>query len=207
MLLTIDRLLALLTPLQYRSKVTNKRVSIAVTAIWWFALVLGVLQAVLDNHFFIFSIIYTAQVFAAFFAIICINIVILCHFRMDSSRNENSTAAVPIRHFYQREKHLSTAIAVIVCASIVCFTPWLVIEALLYYCMLCRPKLDSLMKGLGFSSILIYMNSVLNPFLYSWRLTRFRESLKRLLSKGPHRVLRHCEEPEHWEHEVFDTKL
>lgn len=204
-LLAIDRLFALLTPLQYRVKVTNRRVTIAVNTIWGYALVFGVSHAVLDDYFVIFSIIYTAQVLVAVSVIICINFVILCHFRKDTTRNENAMAAVPIRHFYQREKHLCKAIALIVCASLVCFTPWLVIESLLYYCMLCRPNLDSLMKGLAFSSILIDINSVLNPFLYSWRLTRFRDSLKRLLSKGPHIVLR--QQPEQRELEQFDTRL
>ena len=204
LLLTIDRLLALLAPLQYRFKVTNRRVCIVTCTIWGYALVLGVFHAALADHFLIFSIIHTAQVLVVVSVVICMNIVILCHFLKDPTRSENSIE-VPIRHFYQREKNLNKAIALIVCANVVCFTPWLIIEILLYLCMLCRPNLESLMRGLGFSSILIYIISLLNPLLYSWRLARFRNSLKHLLSKSPHRVPR--EEPEHVEVEEYDTRL
>lgn len=205
LLLTIDRVLALLAPLQYQVKVTNRRVCTVICAIWGYALVLGVFHVALADHFLIFSIIYTAQVLIAVSAVICMNIAILCHFLKDSTRSENSTEAVPIRHFYQREKNLNKAIALIVCTNVVCFTPWLLIETILYLCMLCRPNLESLMKGLGFSSILIYIISLLNPLLYSWRLARFRNSLKHLLSNSPHRVPH--EQPEHVELEEYDTRL
>ncbi|XP_078357126.1 D(1) dopamine receptor-like [Oculina patagonica] len=206
LLLTIDRLFALLAPLPYRVKVTSGRVCFVICTIWCYALVLGVFHASLADHFVIFSIIYTAQVLVAVSAIICINIVILCHFLRGSTRSENSMEVIPIRHFYQREKNLSKAIALIVCTSVVCFTPWLFIEALLYLCMLCRPNLDSLMKGLGFSSIFVYFNSLLNPFLYSWRLARFRNSLKHWLSKAPQGLPRH--EPEvQIELSEYDTRL
>ena len=205
LLLTIDRLLALLAPLQYRAKVTNRRVCTVICAIWGYALVLGVFNVALVDHFLIFSIIYTAQVLVAVSAVVCMNIVILCHFLKDSTRNENSTEAVPLRHFYQREKNLNKAIGLIVCTNVVCFTPWLLIETILHSCMLCRPNIESLMKGLGFSSILIYTISLLNPLLYSWRLARFRNSLKQLLSRSPHRVPH--EEPEHVEVEEYDTRL
>ena len=204
LLLTIDRLLALLAPLQYRVKVTNRRVCTVICAIWGYALVLGVFHAALASHFVIFDIIYTAQVLVAVSVIICMNIVIMYHFLKDPSRSENSMH-VPIRHFYQREKNLAKAIALIVCANVVCFTPWLLIETLLYLCMLCHPNQGSLMKGLAFSSILIYIISLLNPLLYSWRLARFRNSLKHLFTKSPLRV-RH-EEPERMEVEEYDTRL
>lgn len=205
LLLTIDRLLALLAPLQYRVKVTNRRVCTVICAIWGYALVLGVFHAALAGHFLIFNIIYTAQVLVAVSTIICMNIVILCHFLKDPTRGENSMENVPIRHFYQREKNLTKAIALMVCANIVCFTPWLLIETLLYLCMLCHPNPGSLMKGLAFSSILMYVISLLNPLLYSWRLPRFRNSLKHLFSKSPYRV-RH-EEPQRMEVEEYDTRL
>lgn len=111
LLLTIDRLLALLAPLQYRVKVTNRRVCTVICAIWGYALVLGVFHVALADHFLIFSIIYTAQVLLAVSAVICINIVILCHFLKDSARSENSVEAVPIRHFYHREKNLSSPVS------------------------------------------------------------------------------------------------
>ena len=205
LLLTIDRLLALLAPLQYRVKVTNRRVCTVICAIWGFALVLGVFHAAVASHFLIFNIIYTAQVLVAVSGIIFMNIVIMYHFVKDPTRSENLMEDVPIRHFYQREKNLTKAIALIVCANVVCFTAWLLIETLLYLCMLCHPNQGSLMKGLVFSSILIYIISLLNPLLYSWRLARFRNSLKHLFSKSPLRV-RH-EEPERMEVEEYDTRL
>lgn len=119
LLLTIDRLMALLAPLQYRVKVTNRRVCTVICAIWGYALVLGVFHAALAGHFLIFNIIYTAQVLVAVSTIICMNIVILCHFLKDPARGENSMENVPIRHFYQREKNLTKAIALMVCANIV----------------------------------------------------------------------------------------
>lgn len=203
LLLTIDRLFALFVPLQYRVKVTNRRVSIATILIWGYALVLGVLHAALLDHFIIFSIIYTAQVLIAVTIIICVNVVILYRFHSNPTRKESNMSSIQIQHFYQREKRLFKSIALIVCVFFLCFTPWFIIDSLLYFCMLCRRSLDALMKGLWFSSIFIYINSALNPFLYSWRLARFRGSLKHLLSKPDHRGI----QEEHIELEQYDTRL
>ena len=204
LLLTIDRLFALFSPLQYRLKVTNRRVSIATILIWGYALVLGVFHAALSNHFIIFSIIYTAQVLIAVTIIICVNIVILYHFHSDPTWKGRNVSSIQIQHFYQREKRLCTSIALIVWVFLLCFTPWFIIDSLLYYCVLrCRRSLDVLMKGLWFSSIFVYINSALNPFLYSWRLARFRDSLKHLLSKPHHRDI----QEEHIELEQYDTRL
>ena len=203
LLLTIERLFAVFAPLQYRVKITNRRVSIAAIAIWGYALVLGVLHGTLSDHFIIFSIIYTAQVLIEVSIIICANSVILYHFHNDSTRNHSNTTSIQNQPFYHREKRLCKSIALIVAVFFFCYTPWFIIDSVLYFCMLCHWNLDVLMKGLWFSLIFVYINSALNPFLYSWRLTRFRDSLKHLLS----RTHQTATQEEQIELEQYDTKL
>lgn len=203
LLLTIERLFAVFAPQQYQVKITSRRVSIAAIAIWGYALVLGVLHATLSDHFIIFSIIYTAQVLIAVSFIICANSVILYHFHNDSTRNQNNMTFLQNQLFYHRQRGLCKSIALIVAVFFFCYTPWFIIDSVLYFGMLCQWDVDVLIKGLWFSSIFVYINSALNPFLYSWRLTRFRDSLKHLLSRT-HQM---ATQEEQIELEQYDTRL
>lgn len=204
LLLTIDRLFAVLTPLQYRVRISNRLVSIMALTIWAYALALGVLHATLTEHFIIFCIIYTAQVLASATVIISINVVIMRHFQSHSIREAAVRGSLSIHHSLHRDKQLFKSIALIVCIFLLCFTPWFIIQSIVYFFVLRQLRPDSaISRGLWISSVFIYINSGLNPFLYSWRLARFRDSLKCLLTKRNDRGI----EQEHIELDQFDTRL
>ena len=204
LLLTIDRLFALLTPLQYRVRVTNRLVSITALTIWAYALALGVLHATLTEHFIIFCIIYTAQVLVSATVIISINVVIMRHFQSHSTRDAAARGSLSIHHPLHRDRQLFKSIALIVCIFLLCFTPWFIIQSIMYFFVLYQLRPDSaILKGLWVSSVFVYINSGLNPFLYSWRLARFRDSLKCLLTNRKDQGI----QQEHIELEQFDTRL
>ena len=204
LLLTIDRLFAVLTPLQYRARITNRLVSIMALTIWAYALALGVLHVTLTEHFIIFCIIYTAQVLASATVIISINVVIMRHFQSHSTREAAVRGSLSIHHSLHRDKQLFKSIALIVCIFLLCFTPWFIIQSIVYFFVLRQLRPDSaISRGLWISSVFVYINSGLNPFLYSWRLARFRDSLKCLLTKRNDRGI----EQEHIELDQFDTRL
>lgn len=180
-LLTVDRVLAVMIPLRYKSKVTNKRVLVASCICWICFLAFGCSFLVLRDYFAIMGAIYNVQLLVILLSMLIMNFVIVVQFHAYSKERtheyqENSRFIV-----LQREKKLFKGITVIVCAFLLCYLPWFIVQMLIYLCKPCHPNLSWLMISFGFSGSLTYANSGLNPILYTWRIPKYKETLKRLL--------------------------
>ena len=78
----------------------------------------------------------------------------------------------------KRERKLFKAMTIVICAFLVCYMPWFIVQLLKYLCEPCHPHLALLIILFRFSTSLTQANSFLNPILYSWRLPKFRETFK-----------------------------
>jgi len=184
-LLTIDRFFALVTPLRYRVKVTNKRICIATGTCWIYFLLFGCAFALLQNRqYVIMGTVYNLQIFCILIAILILNFVILYRFHKYSKTTEAQIDSEASRQLMlQRERKLFKAIAIIICAFLICFTPWFVVQLFIYFCLPCNRNLSLLMLVYAFTAALMYANSGVNPFLYAWRLPKYRETFKHFLKK------------------------
>ena len=205
LLLTIDRFFALVTPLHYRVKVTNKRVCITTVSCWIYFLLFGGVFAFWDKQFTILGTIYSLQVFFILICIIVLYIVILFRFHKYSrttGAQEGSTANRQL--ILQREKNVSKAIAVVICAFLSCFVPWFIVQILIYFCLPCNHNLSMLMIVYAFTAALLYANSGVNPFLYVWRLPKYRDTFKYFLQNRRWCKSNENSQTEDW---VYDTRL
>ena len=183
-LLTIDRFFALVTPLQYRVKVTNKRVCIATGTCWVYFVSYGCAFHLLREYYIIMGTIYNLQVFFAIICILAMYVVMLYRFHSYSKStalNEQSNANR--NQMLQRERNLSKAIATVICAFLICFLPWFIVQILIYVCLPCHPNLSLLVLFYALSANLVHANSGVNPFLYAWRLRKYRDTFKHLLKE------------------------
>ena len=198
-LLTVDRLFAVVKPLQYRVIITNKRAVIGSCVCWIYFLAFGCSFLMLRDYFAIMGAVYNVQLLSILVSMLIIYTVITIRLRRYSKTRMNKPIHSPnsLLVILQREKRLFKAITIVICAFLICYMPWFIVQLLIYLCKPCHPHLALLMIFFGFSGSLTYANSGLNPMLYSWRLPRYRETFKYFWKK---RALNSTEE-------VKNTKL
>ena len=182
LLLTVDRVFALVTPLQYRVKVTNRRVCIASIACWAYFILFGCAFGLWAREDLILGIIFNLQSFCILIGILVLNLVILFAFRKHRKTIAAQAQSTANRQMMlQRERKLAKAIAIVICAFLICFVPWFIVQFLFYFCAPCTRQLSRLMLVYTSTAALLFANSGVNPFLYAWRLPRYRDTFKYFL--------------------------
>ena len=119
--LTVDRVFASVTPLQYRVKVTNKRVRIASVTCWAYFILFGCAFRLWEEGYIILVTVFIAQSLFILISILVLNLVILFAFRKHrktTAAQAKSTANSEI--MLQKESKLSKAIAIVICAFLIC---------------------------------------------------------------------------------------
>ena len=206
-LLTVDRLLAVVKPLQYRVIITNKRAVIASCVCWIYFLAFGCSFLMLRDYFAIMGAVYNVQLLSILVSMLIMYTVITIRLRRYSKTRMNKPIHSPnsLLVILQREKRLFKAISIVICAFLICYMPWFIVQLLIYLCKPCHPHLALLMIFFGFSGSLTYANSGLNPMLYSWRLPRYRETFKYFWKKRALKIK--AQTNKNSSEEVKNTKL
>lgn len=205
LLLTIDRFFALVTPLQYRTKVTRKRVCIATVTCWVYFLLFGFAFSLSQDHFTILAAINNLQMFSFLICIFLTYFVMLYRFHKYSrSAIIHDSTANRHRRMFQAERNLSKAVATVICVFLICFIPWLIVQLLMFFCLQCNGNLSQLILAFGLTQGLVYGNSGVNPFLYAWRIPRYRATFKYFLNNRSRCCVRN-EQPA--ENVVYDTRF
>ena len=206
-LLTVDRLFSVVKPLQYRVIITNKRAVIASCVCWIYFLAFGCSFLMLRDYFAIMGAVYNVQLLSILVSMLIMYTVITIRLRRYSKTRMNKPIHSPnsLLVILQREKRLFKAITIVICAFLICYMPWFIVQLLIYLCKPCHPHLALLMIFFGFSGSLTYANSGLNPMLYSWRLPRYRETFKYFWKKRALKIK--AQTNKNSSEEVKNTKL
>ena len=206
-LLTVDRLFAVVKPLRYRVIITNKRAVIASCVCWIYFLAFGCSFLMLRDYFAVMGAVYNVQLLSILVSMLIMYTVIAIRLRRYSKTRMNKPIHSPnsLLVILQREKRLFKAITIVICAFLICYMPWFIVQLLIYLCKPCHPHLALLMIFFGFSGTLTYTNSGLNPILYSWRLPRYRETFKYLWKKRALKIK--AQTNKNSSEEVKNTKL
>ena len=205
LLLTVDRVFASVTPLQYRVKVTNRRVCIASIACWAYFILFGCAFGLWKKGYIILVKIFIVQSLLILISILVLNLVILFAFRKHrktTAAQDQSTANRQI--MLQRERKLSKAIAIVISAFLICSMPWYIMQFFLYFCTLCRHHFWLSLLGHTVTAAFLFANSGVNPFLYAWQLPRYRETFKHLWKKWQECCFRQNSQNENF---VCETRL
>lgn len=183
LLLTVDRVFASVTPLQYRVKVTNRRVCIASITCWAYFILFGCAFGLWEKGYIIMGTIFNVQSFCIVISIFLLNLVILFAFHKHSKTTKAQDYLTENRQImiHKRETKLYKGIVIVICAFLICFVPWSLVQCLFYFCAPCISSRLMLVHTLTIS--LLYANSGVNPFLYAWRIPRYRVTLKHFLKK------------------------
>ena len=194
MAMSWDRFVAVTDHLNYKSRVTVKKVKFCIAGIWVNALFLAVLPAAgVRKVNFLFAYCYTyfflpAIVLTPTYIMIFRTLSIkLRNIEQQVSKGESSIE--PQRNVYH-ERRLVLAILLVLIVFYTCFTPYFVKVHLWFFCEDCES--NALFLTYHFiSNDILSLSSLLDPVLYAWRLQRFRKTFSRVLGLRRNIVMVH----------------
>ena len=180
--ISIDRLIAIVKPLQYPSIVTSSRVT-RILVLIWAVCALEVSTQFWDRR--IFSALIPTNIF------ICLIISIICHATMYKiMRRHRLQIHSQIQAFEDTNTRTSMASLrksafnafVVFIVLVICYFPYLVVSTVDII-----GNVVDITLGLLLSSTVVFLNSALNPLLYCWRIREIRlamlQTFRRLVSR------------------------
>ena len=175
--LSCDRYVAVMHPLKYRSTITRTRVKICIALIWGVALTVCFLQLAsvpekilkivyAHTHASLPAILLTVMYFKVFGAL---------GERKRELRSAGITPAMRSQKILDRERNMVVTILLVLALFYVTVLPEFIALHLMEFCESCKQSLTFLKLEIVFSRFL-FLNSALNPFVYSWRVPKYRQA-------------------------------
>uniref|UniRef100_A0A672YTE9 G-protein coupled receptors family 1 profile domain-containing protein n=1 Tax=Sphaeramia orbicularis TaxID=375764 RepID=A0A672YTE9_9TELE len=195
----VERYLAIFMPFRYQMLMTPRNAVLVILAKWLLAITIG-LVPLMGWHlpppdsgycFFVFVVDMTYMVYFHFFALRRIA------FEQGAKGEAQMRAAANIR----REMKMAVSLFLVLFLFAVCWIPLHVINCFLLMCPRCYVPFELLLTAI----ILSHANSAVNPFLYAYTMTTFRDTFKAIFLCC--RTLKECEnyllQPHHHLHVII----
>ncbi|XP_047446775.1 adenosine A2a receptor a [Mugil cephalus] len=204
--IAIDRYIAIKIPLRYNSLVTGQRARGIIAICWIFSIIIGLTPMMgwhkLPNNdnstcpsglmkcLFEEVVEMEYMVYFNFFACVLIPLLLmlaiyLCIFM--AARHQLKLMEVKAVHgeksrsTLQKEVQAAKSLAIIVGLFAVCWLPLHIINCFTLFCPQCnRPPLWIMYVAI----ILSHANSVVNPFIYAYRIREFRRTFRRIIRRN-----------------------
>ena len=184
--LGIDRLIAITVPLRYSYTVTKPRVRIVIASTWFYFVGLAIiltffpLKGIIKQDF-IFNC-HGVVTFAGL--VITCSIVIRALHKQSNAMKHLSGSCNTLRITVQREKKVTNGSIIITVVFIACFVPFFICQLMEYFCTICSIKYpEVLMVFRIVALLLVVINSMVNPYIYAYRLPKYFQAFKYLGKK------------------------
>uniref|UniRef100_A0A3Q2NNA0 Adenosine receptor B1a n=1 Tax=Fundulus heteroclitus TaxID=8078 RepID=A0A3Q2NNA0_FUNHE len=186
----VERYVAIFMPFRYRALMTPRNAVLVILATWLLAFLIGLVPlmgwrktAPAAYCFFVLVVDMTYMVYFNFFACVLAPLVVMFLIyaqifaavkrqarRTGAERRGQGGAAASMR----REVKTATSLFLVLFLFTVCWVPLHVINCFLLLCPRCPVPLELLLAAI----ILSHANSAVNPFLYAYTMTPFRDTFK-----------------------------
>lgn len=190
--LTVDRYVAVTSPMKYKTMVTSKRAIVTSVLIWIAALGFSFIYFKLG--FIIYSFIFVnTTVFSTFAVLIFVHVGILKRIRerskfwqdqgevkrTESEKQKNRNNLISTK----KESKAAKALTIVLLAFFASFIPACVMIYLLNFCSECSCLAVHWLRDLEI--VVVLCNSGINPYLYAWRLPQFKRAFYKILHLRP----------------------
>ena len=173
-LISVDRYLALLYHLEYRSRVTTYRVVITMSFIWFLHFILLNRFWVPPKYIYIGFALLVIYITVATVSYLQIYRIVRRH----QLQTQNQNQAVLSQSNSLSQKRSATNTLVFYVSAVICYFPW---------CVYRIAHGDIFVANINtawiFTTSLVFANSAINPFLYGWRLRELRNEVKKTMKK------------------------
>lgn len=192
-MISVDRHLAINSPLTYHTCMTPKRAKVSIAVAWLFAFlcatlsIVTVVNAIMPMAGRVYAIFIA---FTAFFIPLLILIGVYSKIccvalrQVREIRNAHSSVQQGIQRehniTFRRELKITKTLGIVVGAFILCWGPFFSLVVVYAVCKTCPADRD----WVGLTKWLHYSNSTLNPLIYMLFTRTFRSAFKRLLLRG-----------------------
>ena len=177
--ISVDRLLALLLGLRYKQIVTLKRTYIIVTTFWVFNLVASLSE--LFHHRIIFWYCCLVTSFCLVISVASYT-KIFCTLRYHQAqvRDQQQLSQTNALNMARFRKAVYSALWVQL-VLVVCYVPKFIITIVIIQR---KTHSSHIIIVDGITSLAVYLNSALNPFIYCWKIREVRQAVKKTIRRA-----------------------
>ncbi|XP_074383839.1 adenosine receptor A1 [Oreochromis niloticus] len=191
----VERYIAIFMPFRYQVLMTPRNAVLVILATWILAFLIG-LVPLMGWHktppdtgycFFVLVVDMTYMVYFNFFACVLTPLVIMFLIyaqifvtvkrqvrRITSEQSGRGDGQIRTAASMRREMKTATSLFLVLFLFTVCWIPLHIINCFLLLCPRCYVPLELLLTAI----ILSHANSAVNPFLYAYTMTAFRDTFK-----------------------------
>ncbi|KAI1900695.1 hypothetical protein AGOR_G00052550 [Albula goreensis] len=213
--IAIDRYIAIKIPLRYNSLVTGQRAKGIIAICWVLSVIIGLTPMMGWNKYnslanttcpagmmkclFEEVVVMEYMVYFNFFACVLVPLLLMLGIYLRifmAARHQLKLIELKAVHgeksrsTLQKEVHAAKSLAIIVGLFAVCWLPLHIINCFTLFCPQCaRPSVWIMYLAI----ILSHANSVVNPFIYAYRIREFRHTFRKIIHRHVLRRLEHFE--------------
>ncbi|KAK5852964.1 hypothetical protein PBY51_006794 [Eleginops maclovinus] len=190
----VERYVAIFMPFRYNALMTPRNAVLVILFTWLLSFLIGLVPMMgwhktppVSGHCFFTAVVdMTYMVYFLFFAFVLTPLVIMFLIyakifltvkrqlrRVATKQNGGGQGTASMR----REMKTATTLFLVLFLFTVCWMPLQVINCFLLLCPRCPVPLELLLAAI----LLSHANSAINPFLYAYTMTAFKDTFKRIL--------------------------
>ena len=166
---------AINSPMDYKTMITKKRVKIFIAILWMISLTTCVLPVTnISERTYTLIYLHThASLPAILLTVIYVNVFRALARRSRELQNNGISMIVDSKHVLERERKMTFTIIIILVLFYVSYMPQYITLHLLHLCESCTQsitfhKIDVIL------SRFLFLSSAINPFIYAWRVPKYR---------------------------------